>query len=203
VLYSQPYRRRLTFADIRELADAIERPPLLFNESQLWQAYAALEKSKVRGASAKRILTDLVSLVRFAIHQDNELIPFPERVDANFQAWLAQQEGSPSPLAGEGRGEGAGSAGQGRFTPEQRHWLEMIRDHIAANLTIDADDFDGPLRPGRRARPGAPALRRPTAGRARGAQQGPGCVTRVGSQWDGTDRGEMRVHVITSGVARP
>ncbi|MGD2063062.1 MAG: DEAD/DEAH box helicase family protein, partial [Nitrospirota bacterium] len=27
VLYSQPYRRRLTFADIRELADAIERPP--------------------------------------------------------------------------------------------------------------------------------------------------------------------------------
>jgi type I restriction enzyme R subunit len=142
VLYSQPYRRRLTFADIRDLADAIERPPLLFNGSQLWQAYAALEKSRVKGASAKRILTDLVSLVRFAIHQDNELIPFPERVNANFQAWLAQQEGAASPPAGEGRGEAAGAAGQGRFTPEQRHWLEMIRDHIAANLTIDTDDFE-------------------------------------------------------------
>ena len=69
----------------------------LWNESQLWQAYAALEKSKVKGASGKRILTDLVSLVRFAIHQDNELVPFPERVNANFKAWLAQQEASSPP----------------------------------------------------------------------------------------------------------
>ena len=44
----------------------------------------------------------------------------------------------PSPLAGEGRGEGAVS----RFTPEQQHWLEMIRDHIAANLGIAIDDFE-------------------------------------------------------------
>ncbi len=28
------------------------------------------------------------------------------------------------------------------FTDEQRHWLEMIRDHIAANLSIETDDFD-------------------------------------------------------------
>jgi type I restriction enzyme R subunit len=36
----------------------------------------------------------------------------------------------------EGWGEG------GRFTPEQLKWLEMIRDHIAANLSIAPDDFD-------------------------------------------------------------
>src|SRR3990172_6005615 len=76
VLYSKPYKHRLTFEAVKELADAIEKPPYLWNESQLWNAYAALEKSKVKGASAKRILTDLVSHVRFAIHQDNELIPF-------------------------------------------------------------------------------------------------------------------------------
>ncbi|MCF8185011.1 MAG: hypothetical protein K9J43_08530, partial [Polynucleobacter sp.] len=29
-----------------------------------------------------------------------------------------------------------------RFTPEQQHWLEMIRDHIAANLGINIDDFE-------------------------------------------------------------
>ena len=29
-----------------------------------------------------------------------------------------------------------------QFTDEQRRWLEMIRDHIAANLTIEADDFE-------------------------------------------------------------
>jgi len=125
ILYAKPYKARLKFEDIKALAEAIEKPPYLWNESQLWRAYEALDKSKVRGASGKRILTDLVSLVRFAIHRDDELIPFPERVEANFKAWLASQE-----------------KGRKKFTDEQRRWLEMIRDHIAANLRIEADDFD-------------------------------------------------------------
>ena len=125
VLYSKPYKQRLKFEDIKDLANAIEKPPYLWNESQLWQAYAALEKSKVKGASGKRILTDLVSLVRFATHQDNELVPFPEKVNANFRAWLGEQES---------RGK--------KFTEEQRHWLEMIRDHVAANLVVEPDDFE-------------------------------------------------------------
>ncbi len=25
---------------------------------------------------------------------------------------------------------------------EQRHWLEMIRDHVAANLVVERDDFE-------------------------------------------------------------
>jgi type I restriction enzyme R subunit len=29
-----------------------------------------------------------------------------------------------------------------RFTDEQRQWLEAIRDHIAASLAIQVDDFD-------------------------------------------------------------
>lgn len=44
-----------------------------------------------------------VSLVRFAIHQDNELVPFPKRVNANFRVWLATQQSlPPSPRRGEG-----------------------------------------------------------------------------------------------------
>ena len=78
-----------------------------------------------KGASGKRILTDLVSLVRFAIRQDNELVPFPERVNANFKVWLVDQEK---------RGK--------KFTDAQRHWLEMIRDHVAANLAVEPDDFE-------------------------------------------------------------
>ncbi len=130
VLYGKPYKHRLSFESVKELADRIEAPPYLWNESQLWNAYAALEKSKVKGASGKRILTDLVSLVRFAIHQENELIPFPEKVDANFRAWLASL---PAP---------EGQSGRMPFTPEQMHWLEMIRDHIAANLGIEPEDFE-------------------------------------------------------------
>jgi len=125
ILYSTPYKARLKFEQVKELAGLIEKPPYFWKVDNLWNAYAALEKSKVRGASAPHILTDLVSLVRFAMHQENELVPFPERVQTNFSAWMAQQEN------------------QGKqFTDEQRRWLEMIRDHIAANLSIEADDFD-------------------------------------------------------------
>jgi type I restriction enzyme R subunit len=125
VLYSKPYKQRLTFAAVKELAEKIQAPPYLWNESQLWNAYAALESARVKGAGGHRILTDLVSLVRYAIHQDNELVPFPERVNANFNAWLASQESSGK-----------------TFTEEQRQWLAMIRDHIAANLGIAPDDFE-------------------------------------------------------------
>jgi type I restriction enzyme R subunit len=132
VLYTVPARqrvtqagKRLTFEHLKDLANAIEKPPYLWNESQLWQAYAALEKSKVKGASSKRILTDLVSLVRFATDQDNELVPFPEKVNTNFKVWVGEQES---------RGK--------KFTDEQRRWLEMIRDHVAANLLVEPDDFE-------------------------------------------------------------
>ncbi|MDP3795428.1 MAG: type I restriction-modification enzyme R subunit C-terminal domain-containing protein [bacterium] len=131
ILYNRPQRMSgastepLTFEALKALADALQAPPHLRTESQLWQAYAALDKTKVKGDNRRRILTDLVSLVRFAMHQDNELLPFPERVNANFKAWLAQQTQAGKP-----------------FTPEQLHWLEMIREHIAGNLTIVPDDFE-------------------------------------------------------------
>jgi len=122
ILYNRPTKAPLKFEDVKALADTLHAPPQLFDESVLWQAYAALDEAKVKGTSVRRILTDLVSLVRYAMHQENELVPYPERVAANFKAWLAQQGGA--------------------FTPEQQHWLEMIRDHIAANLGINTDDFE-------------------------------------------------------------
>ena len=126
ILYNRPSRAPLTYRDIKALADALHAPPHLIDESQLWQAYAALDKTKVKGTSQRRLLTDLVSLVRFAMQQDNELVPYPERVQSNYNAWLAQQQ------AAKGHA----------FTAEQLHWLEMIRDHIAANLGIEPDDFE-------------------------------------------------------------
>jgi type I restriction enzyme, R subunit len=130
ILYNRPVRAPLRFEDIKALADALHAPPHLIDESALWQAYAALQKGKVKGSNQKRLLTDIVSLVRFAMQQDNELVPYPERVQANFKAWLAQQNSaSAEPV-------------EAPFTQEQIHWLEMIRDHIAANLGIELEDFD-------------------------------------------------------------
>jgi len=124
VLYSRPYKQRLTFKQIKELADAIQRPPRAWTPELLWQAYEKLDKSKVHG-SGGRLLTDIVSLVRFALHQDGELRPFQEQVQERFAAWLAQQETN-------GR----------TFTLEQGQWLELIRDHIASSLAIETEDFE-------------------------------------------------------------
>jgi type I restriction enzyme, R subunit len=124
ILYNRPYSARVTFSEIQELAAAIERPPRRWTPEKLWEAYDAVEHSKVRGTPS-RVLTNLVSLVRFAIEQDDELVPFPDRVEERFEGWLRTQE----------------QAGR-VFTDEQRAWLDRIRDTIAASLTITTDDFE-------------------------------------------------------------
>ena len=100
-------------------------PAAAWTPERLWRAYETLDKDKVRGASGERLLTDIVSLVRFALHKDEELVPFGDQVRERFETWMAQQEN------------------QGRaFTAEQRRWLEMMRDHIATSLEMTVDDLD-------------------------------------------------------------
>lgn len=126
ILYGLPYARRgLTYAQIKELAEAIRKPPYRMTPDTLWKAYEQLDRSKVRGAGPQRLLTDMVSLVRFTIGESKMLEPFSTVVDERFAAWMRQQEQ------------------QGRtFTPEQMEWLEMIKNHIATSLSIDLDDFE-------------------------------------------------------------
>ena len=123
VLYQRPYRQRLSYADIKALADAVQLPPRTWTTDRLWQAYRQLDQSKVRG-SGQRVLADIVSLVRYAIGETDELAPFGDRVHERFQGWLAMQE----------------TAGRS-FTAEQRRWLEAIRDHIAGSVSIELNDF--------------------------------------------------------------
>ncbi len=137
ILYSRPYKQRLTLKAIKELAAAIEKPPRGWTPELLWRAYEALDKSKVR-ASGGKVLTDIVSLVRFALHQEGELRPFRDQVNERFTEWMAKQVAQPL-LAVPSAQAGVPVS---RFTDEQRQWLEAIRDHIAASLTIGVDDFE-------------------------------------------------------------
>ena len=127
LLYSQPYsQRRPTFQQVKALAERLQQPPLSLTTEALWRAYAQLEQDKVRGVGAKRVLTDLVALVRHAVEPDSELTPYPDQVRARYERWLAQQ------------------AAQGRaFTPAQRWWLDRIAEHIGVNLAIAPEDLDG------------------------------------------------------------
>ena len=119
VLYSQPYGSGLTFAQIKELANAIEKPPYRWTPASLWDAYETLDKSKVRG-SDHRVSTDLVSLVRYALGEADELVAFPDLVNERFETWQLQQ-------ANTGR----------TFTSDQARFLELIKNRIAANLGIE------------------------------------------------------------------
>jgi type I restriction enzyme R subunit len=125
ILYSVPHKRRLQWAELKELSKAISRPPHQWTPDALWEAYEQLDASRVRGAGTKRMTTDLVSLVRFALDVANELVPFQETVAERFAGWVSAQEQ------------------QGRtFTSAQMEWLERIRDVIAAGLTVGVDDFE-------------------------------------------------------------
>jgi type I restriction enzyme R subunit len=126
VLYSRPYVKRLTYRDVKELAEAIGRPPHRWTPERLWEAYETLDASKVRG-SAGTLLTNIVSLVRFTLGDDPELAPFPDQVAERFEAWLVQQE----------------DAGRS-FTEEQLVWLRLIRDHLAASLSIEPRELLDP-----------------------------------------------------------
>jgi type I restriction enzyme R subunit len=123
--YAQPYSKRLSFQDIKALAEAIKAPPRAWTPERLWRAYETLGRDKVRGVSGKRLLTDIVSLVRFALHRDQELVPYTEQVRQRFAHWMMQQRN-------HGRD----------FTAQQVQWLEMMRDHIATSLEMTVEDLD-------------------------------------------------------------
>ena len=111
IIYNKPYgQRHLTYKQVQQLAQAIEAPPYRFTKEELWQAYERLDQSKVKGAGPDKLLTDIISLVRFAIDETAILEPYRETVDQRFREWIADQEDS--------------------FSEEQLTWLEMIKDHI-------------------------------------------------------------------------
>ena len=88
------------------------------------EAYEALDRSRVRG-SGQRVLTDLVSLVRVALHQESSSCRIPRSCASASAPGCFSQENA------------------GRiFSTEQVAWLEDIRDHVAASLGIQVEDFD-------------------------------------------------------------
>jgi len=126
IIYSKPYgKRHLTFEQIKQLAEAIKKPPYNLTPEVLWKAYEQLEKSKVRGAGPQKLLTNIISLVRFATELSDTLEPFPEVVERKFRQWLEEQKNTGN-----------------EFTSEQLEWLEMIKNHIAASVSIEVEDFN-------------------------------------------------------------
>ena len=125
ILYSQPYpKRRLTYASIKELATRLTDPPHHLTTADVWQAYKRLQAALVRGAPSDKVLTDIISLVRFATGQADTLEPYAARVDQKFNLWIGRQK----------------KAGRD-YTEEQMNWLKAIKDYLAANVEIAPADL--------------------------------------------------------------
>jgi type I restriction enzyme R subunit len=123
IFYGQPYRRReLTFKMIKELVDTIVSDKPTLAPLNVWRAYELLES--VSG-QPKNELVALVSLIRKVTGIDATLTSYDKTVDRNFQNWVFKKQ-----------------AGTLKFTEEQMQWLRMLKDHIAASISVAADDLD-------------------------------------------------------------
>ncbi len=125
ILYNQPQgRQRLTYAAIRELVQRLTDPPHYLTTANVWQAYKRLDAARVRGAPVDEQLTEVVSLVRFALGQTEVLEPFASVVEQRFNLWMGREK----------------KAGR-EYTPDQEDWLRAIASFIAANAEIAPRDF--------------------------------------------------------------
>jgi len=125
LLYSRPYRHRLTEPMLKELEKKLREEHAAWTEDRLWDAFAAVAPKKVKGRSQAGRFADLVALVGFALEREQVLEPFAQTVNQRFIEWI-EKNISKDVI----------------FTSEQRAWLELIRDHIATSLSIETNDFN-------------------------------------------------------------
>jgi type I restriction enzyme R subunit len=124
IIYNQSYKNRpITLGMVKELYAALiaaSLPP-----EKLWMAYSIRQPEKVREKSVVNQLADIISLVRFQLGQTTELNTFSSDVARRFQSWTFEKQ-----------------RGTLKFTEEQMDWLRMIRDHIAASMSVTVEHLD-------------------------------------------------------------
>lgn len=122
IIYARDYKNhRLTYKTIRELATKLKHDSM--DIPSLWNAFALRDKGKVSRNPSKN-LTNLISLVRYALHYDDRLQDFAIVSISRYNLWIGRcvQKGI-------------------RFSPEQEAFLELIRDYIIANGIAEIADI--------------------------------------------------------------
>jgi len=123
LIYSRRFANKIKFEDVKDLAQRIQRPPLNLTPQDLWLAYEALEKSKVKGSGGRQ-LVDIVSLILHTVDPAEPLTPFESVVTQRYRRWLDEQQAAGT-----------------MFTKDQRQWLDKIAEHIATSVAIEREDF--------------------------------------------------------------
>ena len=122
-IYAGARPLQLTLADLRQLREAIARPPVAATPTQLWRAFEATTPELVQGRGGEP-LADLVNLVRSALMPRMTLVPYQDGLRERYAAWLQERDADND------------------FTPPQREWLDRIAEHIGNSLAIEPEDFE-------------------------------------------------------------
>ena len=75
---------------------------------------------KAHKITYNKALVDIISMIKHAAREEESLLTSEERVNLAFGRVMTGKS----------------------FTPEQHLWLDRIRSHLVANLSIDKEDFD-------------------------------------------------------------
>ena len=123
IIYDQRYKDRpMAIAKLKALYEKLKAQNITVE--RLWDCYAIQKPEKVKRGTVSQ-LADLISVIRFEMGYAENLAPFAERVNYNFMQWTLRR-----------------NAGSVHFTDEQMEWLRLIKDHIAASLSIEPEDLD-------------------------------------------------------------
>jgi len=82
-LYAGTRPLKLSRKDLRQLRDALARPPLAATPAQIWRAFEAAEPEQVRGRGGHQ-LGDLLSLVSHALIPRFTLVPYRDELRARY-----------------------------------------------------------------------------------------------------------------------
>jgi type I restriction enzyme R subunit len=119
ILYSRPFKQRLTEEGLKELEAKLKQEFGPDPVERVWTAFERRSGRPASRASQTRRFTDLISLVRTALEPEIPLEPFEERVRQRFTAWLEEK-----------RTVGI------TFTADELAWLEKMRDYINASGSV-------------------------------------------------------------------
>lgn len=122
IIYDAAYKDRpMVIEKLKELYEKLKSKGITVE--RLWDCYAIKRPDKVRRSTIAQI-TDLISMIRFEMGYADTLVPFADKVNYNFMQWTFKK-----------------NAGHIQFTEEQMEWLRLIKDHIAASLSILPEDL--------------------------------------------------------------
>jgi len=121
---------------VRDNADQVEAISILLSRPHAWGTHALRELrqalaqapehfteanlQKAFEVTHEKALVDIISMVKKVAVEGSRLMTADERVQEAVQQVVARRE----------------------LTVEQAKWIDYIRQHLVANLSIDADDFD-------------------------------------------------------------